>query len=151
MTDREIYEEVREPLMRFASSLVGWQNAADLVSEVMVSTLQKRTLSSLEEPKAYLMRSVLNRARSQSRRRIREAAALSRVVPNTSAEDTYASPDLVRLVAELPMQQRASVYLVYWEDLAPVEAAKVMGIRPGTLRRYLHDARNRLEGVIDDR
>jgi len=28
MTDREIYERLREPLMRFASSLVGWQNAA---------------------------------------------------------------------------------------------------------------------------
>lgn len=137
--------------MRFASSLVGWQNAADLVSEVMVSTLQRRTLSSLEDPKAYLMRSVINRARSRARRRGRETAALSWVAPNPSVEDTYSSPDLLRLVAELPVQQRAAVYLVYWEDLAPVEAARVMGVRPGTLRRYLHDARHRLEGVLDDR
>src|SRR5690606_40498290 len=28
MTDREIYERLREPLMRFASSLVGWQSGA---------------------------------------------------------------------------------------------------------------------------
>lgn len=150
MTDREIYEKLREPLMRFASSLVGWQNAADLVSEVMVSTLQKRTLTSLGDPKAYLMRSVLNRARSQARRQGREAAALSRIDPNPSVVDTYSSPDLVRAVATLPMQQRAAVYLVYWEDLAPSEAAKVMGVLPGTLRRYIHDARSRLEGVLDD-
>lgn len=46
MTDREIYEELQGPLMRFAASLVGPQNAGDLVSEAVVATLGNRTLTS---------------------------------------------------------------------------------------------------------
>jgi RNA polymerase sigma factor (sigma-70 family) len=153
MTDREIYEEVREPLMRFASSLVGWQNAADLVSEVIVSTLQKRTLSSLDDPKAYLMRSVLNRARSWGRRAAREQTALARLDPNLTVHDSGgvdAAVDLARFVADLPVQQRAAVYLVYWEDLAPTGAARFLGLRPATVRRYLHDARIKMKEILSD-
>ncbi len=138
--------------MRFASSLVGWQNAADLVSEVMVSTLQQRSLVSLDDPRAYLMRAVLNRARSAGRRLAREQRALTRLDPNPTAVEPAvdSSIDLARMVRRLPVQQRAAVYLVYWEDLAPAEAARLIGVRPGTLRRYLHDARKKLEDLIGD-
>lgn len=140
--------------MRFATSLVGPDRASDLVSEVIVSTIQKRALSSLEHPQAYLMQAVLNRARSSGRRRSRERTALARQAALTSEEvvpvDFEVGADIARTVAGLPVQQRAAIYLVYWEDMEPIDAAALMGIRPATLRRYLHLARNRLREHIDD-
>jgi RNA polymerase sigma factor (sigma-70 family) len=152
MTDREIYEQVRGRLMRFAASLVGPYDAADVVSEAIVKTLRSRTLSSLDNPQADLMTAVLNGARSMGRRAARERKALTHMgVPRSEeivvGEDTS---DLTDAVAELPVQQRAAVYLVYWEDLAPIDAAQLMGVRPATLRRYLHLARQKLRRYVDE-
>ena len=140
--------------MRFAASLVGPDQAADLVSEVVVSTLQQRSLASLENPQAYLMQAVLNRARSAHRRTSRELETLSRYAPvsrgDDPAVDFVVGDDVLRTVAELPMQQRAAIYLVYWVDLEPTEVAEMLGIRPATLRRYLHLARKKLRRYLDE-
>jgi RNA polymerase sigma factor (sigma-70 family) len=154
LTDREIYEEVRGPLMRFAASLVGPDRASDLVSEVMVATLQQRSLADLENPQAYLMQSALNRARSIGRTLSRERRAMSRLPAEVQAGvepvDLLLKADIVDAVAGLPVQQRAAIYLVYWADLDASEAAELMGIRPATLRRYLFLARNKLRKWIDE-
>jgi RNA polymerase sigma factor (sigma-70 family) len=140
--------------MRFAASLVGPDRASDLVSEVMVATLQQRTLAELENPKAYLMQSVLNRARSMGRTLSRERRAISRmpvgVSDGTEPVDLLLNADIVDAVAELPVRQRAAIYLVYWADMDASEAAELMGIRPATLRRYLFLARNKLRKWIDE-
>lgn len=147
-----MYEQVRGPLMRFAASLVGPDEASDLVSEVVVATMQRRALSSLDDPKAYLMQAVLNRARSRGRQLARERHAVSRLRAAGSGDQPSGESDLdlVRLVAGLPVRQRAAVFLVYWEDLASSEAAELMGVRPGTLRRYLYLAREKLRGHLDE-
>ena len=154
MTDQSIYEEVRAPLMRFAASLAGPDNAADLVSEVVVATLRRRTLTSLENPLAYLMQAVLNKARSVHRRRHRERDALRRyAVMSGGDEPTYdlvIGGDVARTVAGLPPQQRAAIYLVYWVDMEPIKAADLLGVRPATLRRYLHLARRTLRRYLDE-
>jgi RNA polymerase sigma-70 factor (ECF subfamily) len=46
--------------------------------------------------------------------------------------------------------QRSATYFVYWADMSVAEAAAVMGVRPGTVKRYLHLARAKLEGVLDE-
>ena len=140
--------------MRFAASLVGPDRASDLVSEVMVATLQQRTLADLENPKAYLMQSVLNRARSMGRTLSRERRAMTRLpveaADGTEPVDLLLNADIVDAIAELSVQQRAAIYLVYWADLDASEAAELMGIRPATLRRYLFLARNKLRKWIDE-
>lgn len=140
--------------MRFAASLVGPSHAADLVSEVMVSTLKTRSLTSLENPQAYLMRAVLNRARSNHRRmnRERETQSLLAMLPRRGDQvaDFVVGDDVIRAVAELPVQQRAAIYLVYWVGHEPKEAAALLGVQPGTLRRYLHLAREKLRRHLDE-
>lgn len=136
--------------MRFASSLVGPNEAADLVSEVMVATLRRRSLASLENPGAYLMKAVLNRSRSRNRRMMKEQAlATAHLVDEESPAPDSLVPDVAATVAKLPVQQRAAIYLVYWEGLEPSEAAAVIGVQPGTIRRYLHLARNQLRRHLD--
>ena len=146
VTDRDIYEDLRASLMRFAASLVGSASASDLVSEVVVATLRKRPLASLENPRAYLMQAMLNRAKSRQRQLSRERQALVRLGETTRPDNEVevSDPLVVRAVADLPAQQRAAVFLVYWEDLSPSEAAELLGVRPATLRRYLHLARQKL-------
>lgn len=136
--------------MRFAASLVGPNNAADLVSEAVVATLQRRTLSSLDNPRAYLMQAVVNRARSRGRQLERERRALARHRTPSVPDHAEVISDVTQLVAGLPPQQRAAIFLVYWEDMEPSEAARLLGLRPGTIRRYLHLARKRLGRLLDD-
>lgn len=150
VTDRDVYEEVRVPLMRFAASLVGSAASADLVSEVVVATLERRSLVSLENPKAYLMQAMLNRAKSRGRQMSRERRATARLGAVTEHVDRVEDPRLVEVVSELPAQQRAAVFLVYWEDLSPTDAAELLGVRPATLRRYLYLAREKLRRRLDE-
>lgn len=152
MTDREIYEELRGSLMRFAASLVGQDEAEDIVSDAVVQALRRGTLAALENPSAYLMQAVLNTARDRGRRRITESAAVARhvgmreAVPVVSIE----SPELTEAVMRLPVRQRAAIFLVYYEDMAPSDAADILGVRPATLRRYLLLARRKLRGWLDE-
>ena len=141
--DETIYSKVKDDLVRYASVLVGPDRAPDVVSTVMVRVLARRTLTSLEEPRAYLFRSVLNECRGLQRKPppAHQPAARSASI----IEPDWA---VVEAVAELPTQQRAAVYVRYWEDLQLDEIGAVMGVRPGTVKRYLHLARRRLKGVL---
>ncbi len=145
-TDRDIYEAVAPTLVRFATALVGPDEAADVVSSVVVRVLAKRPLSSIEKPEAYLMQAVMNEVRQLHRGRTRQRAAVVRVGPGPDARDTadIARTDLTDAVMALPPRQRAAAYLVYWCDYSAAEAADLMGWSGGTVRRYLHIVRSKL-------
>lgn len=138
--------------MHFATALVGRDAAQDLVSEVVLACLERQSLSELDNPRAYLTTSMLNRARSRYRRASRESNALQRLGEPGIHHDSYpgADSEYADALMQLPIQQRAALYLVYWEDLDQAEAAVRLGVRPGTLRRYLFLARRRLEELLDE-
>lgn len=58
-------------------------------------------------------------------------------------------PEVLAAVLALPVRQKAATYLVYWEGLSVQETARLMGIRPGTVKRYLYLARRVLKGALD--
>jgi RNA polymerase sigma-70 factor (ECF subfamily) len=150
--DAAIYLQVRASLMRFATVLAGGDDADDIVSAVVVRTLERRTLSSLDDAQSYLMKAVLNEVRAQARRQRRFLRILSILGPPRAVDGPRIDDEtgLVGALMALPPQQRAAVYLVYWEDLDSSEAADVMGCRAATVRRYLHLARRKLEGFVDE-
>ena len=53
--------------------------------------------------------------------------------------------DIAVMIGELPEALRAAAVLCLEEELSPSAAAAVLGIRPGTLRKRLHDARAKLQ------
>ena len=120
-----------------------------MVSTVVARVLEKPGgLAGLDEPRPYLMRSVINEARSRLRSRRRwRMQSLDPVsdVPRVDYRD-----ELVDVVGKLSVQQRAATFLVYWEGHTPTSAAELMGCRPATVRRYLHLARKRLKKVLDE-
>lgn len=147
--DEEIYAKHADALVRFATGLVGPSDAPDVVSDAVISAMTSRRWSSVENPRAYLYRSVLNQARmhhrSTMRRRAREARA-------STSEPTHLPeirPDVLEAVARLSPRQRASVFLTYWEGLTPAEIAVRLDVSEGSVRRHLARARHRLRGLLD--
>ena len=148
-SDAAIYDALRHELIRYATALVGPDDAADLVSGAVLGALRsKGSLSALQEPKPYLMRSVLNEARMLHRSRSRRPVAA--LVPGSEPAIGPEHDLTVHLVMELPPQQRAATFLVYYQQYTPTEAAALMGCRPGTVRRYLSLARTKLEEALDE-
>lgn len=144
--DEVIYNTLRGELVRYASALVGPDGGPDLLSVVITRVLAKRRLSDLDDPRLYLLRAIGNEAKTHKRRYARRQL-VQLVIPDTMpAVDLDTALDTVM---DLPVQQRAATYLVYWLEFTPSEAATVMGCRPGTVRRYLHLARHRLKEVPD--
>lgn len=146
--DAKIYQELRFELIRFATALVGPDDAQDLVSIVVGRALERRGgLPGLHQPLPYLMKSVLNEARTIHRR-----SRVIKMMPLEAAAEpsiTDAPDDLLQLVLGLPPRQRAATFLVYWEQNTPTEAARLMKCRPATVRRYLYLARRKLKESLD--
>ena len=147
LTDAEIYAKNCNDLLRYAAVLVGPDEAPDVVSTVVVKVLCKGTLAGLHDARPYLFRAVLNEARSVLRRR-RPTWPLSFF--ETTEEPPELRPEVAQAVLALPPQQRAATYLIYWQDLTVAEAAHLMGTTPGTVKRYVHLARNRLRGTLNE-
>ena len=145
VSDEAIWRKHRDEVVRYASVLVGPTHGEDLLSAVVVRILSNRgSLSTLDDPRSYLFRSVLNESKNY-RRRFR--------IPPLVREDMEQSelrPDVLDAVSRLPRRQRAAVYLTYWKDLSITDAASLMGCRPGTVKRYLFLARQRLKEVLND-
>ncbi len=149
--DRDLYLEHAPAVMRYATALVGPDDAADVVSAVIARVMAAGGLTRLDDARAYLFRAVLNEARNLHRSRMRGAAAVVRIgpAPTAPAAEDEVHPEIVDAVMALPVRQRAVVYLVYWEGLTIGQAAERLGLRPATARRYLFLARQKLRRVLD--
>jgi RNA polymerase sigma factor (sigma-70 family) len=147
------YRRHAAQLIRYATVLVGPDNAHDVVTDAMVHVFASNTdLSRIDNVEAYLFRAVHHRAvdhhRAASRRRRREAAydrQRSRPTAEWTPIDARAS------LEPLTMQQRTIVFLTYWADQTPAAIADVLGVSEGAVRKQLARARARLREVTDDR
>lgn len=145
VNDEALWNKHREELIRYATLLVGPDEAEDVLSTVVLRVLQRRSLTDLDDPRPYLFRGVLNESRSVGRRRSRRPVdVVSDELPR------YVDPGVLDAVRALPERQRAAVYLTYWRDLPVAETASLMGCRSGTVKRYLHLARLRLKEVFGE-
>lgn len=147
MDDAKVYQELRFELTRLATALVGPSDADDVVATVVARTLARPGgLAGLDDPRPYLVRSVINESRSRYRAGRRwQMSELTADPPVVDPRD-----ELIEVIAALPPRQRAATFLVFWEGHTPTSAAELMGCRPATVRRYLHLARKKLEEMIDE-
>jgi len=77
-----------------------------------------------------------------------------RRVPKAALEPSYEMPepaiDLIRALARLSPNQRACAILHLYADLPTNEVARILGIRQGTVRVHLSQARRRLRNILED-
>lgn len=151
-SDAEVYQELRFELTRLATALVGPSEANDVVAEVIVRVLERPGgLSGLRDPRPYLIKAIINEARSRFRQQKRAENWPVPVREEVDSPEVDYRDHLVEVVSSLPPRQRAATFLVYWGGHTSVSAAELMGCRPATVRRYLHLARRKLEEMIDER
>lgn len=147
---RAHYAEV----VAFAACTTGSRAAGeDIAQEVFASLLRSGQAPELRAPLAWLRTAAHRRALNALRQVHRERGAIARLAEAASSpseEDAPGSPELGAALWSLSPNQRAAVLLVYGRDVAPVDAARVLGCAPTTLRVHLWRARAALRAVLGD-
>lgn len=157
-----LFRDLVPRLTDFAVRYLGARDAAEeTVQEVFLELWTRRdTLRFREGPRAYLFRSVRNRALNALERRRLGARILRRFFgeePIAPPPDPFGSDDadaarraLARLVVALPPRTRLAVTLRYDHGLSYREAAEVMGISVKGVERLLRLALIRLRTSARD-
>lgn len=135
---------------------VGRELAEDLLGEVWVAALTSRATYDAAFPDAgpWLFGVAHNTLRRYWRSRPAEEP-VGDVTDMASGWDPWAAVDnrvdaksvLLHALALLGPRQREILTLVAWEDLTVADAGRVLGLPPGTARRYLHEARMALRNA----
>ena len=101
-----------------------------------------------EAVRPWLYRIAVNTALNELRRRKRESAAASRLDPldASSGPDVETRSVVADAIDRLPDHLRVPVICRYFLDLSEQETAKVLGVRPGTVKSRLHLAQKALAG-----
>jgi RNA polymerase sigma factor (sigma-70 family) len=108
----------------------------------------------VQEPAAYLRRTIANQVRGGWRRRDVERRYEARVQIMWSKEssgfdDAIAARDAVSVaMASLPPKQRAVIALRYLEDLSEAETAAVLDLSVGTVKSHASRGLERLREVL---
>jgi RNA polymerase sigma factor (sigma-70 family) len=155
-------------MVRLARVLVDSpETAEDLVQDAFVHL--HRHWGGVQDPRAYLHRSVVNACRSHHRRAWRERSRPSRhdgvpgpvgtagldeargdVVDGAAEQGRSDDADVLgAALATLPYRQRAALVLRYYSDLPDAEIAVALGCRPGTVASLVHRGLERLREVVD--
>lgn len=145
---QEVYLANRDGLIRFAATIVGPNNAEDVMIEGVVGAMGSRPWPGVDNRGAYLYQSVLNAARTHLRaaaRRQRRELRAHVFSPRRSAIAVFPREDVGEAIRRLSARQRAVVYLTSWEDLDERGVADRLGISAGSVRTHLHRARRQLE------
>jgi len=130
------------------------EDAADVVSETFVVAWRRWGEVSPDEVRPWLLgvaRRVLANQHRGQRRRERLGARLRDVLGAVTVPDPavgVTEQDRVRRTLEtLSAADRELLTLVAWEELTPSEAARVLGISPGSARMRLKRARERFDAA----
>ena len=141
----ETYRELRLPLLRLAFLLTGSRETAEDVVQSAFTAAQPRWRT-IDDPRAYLRRSVVNLAKDGQRREFRRRRLLGaepeRVTFVAEIDETWT------LVRQLPATQRAVVVLHYYEDLSLVEIGHLLDRPASTVRSDLRRALARLRKAL---
>jgi len=144
--ERELITSLYPSLRRIAA-VVGSVDVEpdDLVQEALVRRLRKGPLSDLDNPLAYLQKTIVNLASNQRRSLGRKRKALGRLSTEEGWVPSY--PADIEAILDLPPRQRAILYLIEVEDVPYAEAAEQMGMTTTAARAMANRARKRARAV----
>ena len=147
-TRAEIYAKYASELARFATSLVGPTDAADVVSQAVVKSMWSTSWASVINPRAYLYQAVLNESRMHHRGTMRRRAHEMKAAPSDMVTVPAVGIDVWEAMGSLKVPQRACVFLRYWEGMTTVEIAEELAMSTRSVRRQLARARTTLQRIL---
>lgn len=142
-----LYDAERDAMVRLAHLLTGSPAVAeDVVHDAFVKL--HGLLADVDQPGAYLRRTVINLCHTHHRRagverRWRDRQPPPEVVLPPDVDDTW------RAVRALPARQREVLVLRFHLDMKVADIATTLGIPPGTVKSTIHRALAALAEGID--
>jgi RNA polymerase sigma-70 factor (sigma-E family) len=156
-----LYSDHAVSLIRLAYLMLGDRPAAeDAVQDAFIGLY--RHWDRLDDPGralGYVRTAVLNGCRStlrqvQGRRAAGHKLAAAQQPPAASAEAAVLSreerEEVMRAVRRLPERQREALVLRFYLDLPEREIARIMGLRPGSVRSATHRALRALGRSLEE-
>ncbi len=144
-TFEEFFAASYPGMVRLATALLPSRSVAeDVVQDAFTKSYARFT--SLNNPEAYVRRSVVNLSTGYFRRRgvAQAKEPLLRPTEQPSEHDTMLS-----VLHQLPTRQRAALILRYYEQCNEAEIAAALQCRPGTVKSLLSRGIAALREVID--
>jgi RNA polymerase sigma factor (sigma-70 family) len=146
--DRRLIEELYPSLRRFASAVrVPGEDGNDLVQEALLRTIRaKGSLAGLENPGAYLRRTIVNLVRDRQRSEARRRSAYSRLGPPSQVASHYSwELEELRLVSP---KCRAVLYLRIIEGWPYADIGEMLGCSQISARVAASRGKRQLEAVL---
>lgn len=142
---RELYPSLR----RFAAVVGPAEiDPDDLVQDAFLRVLERSLLCSLDNPGAYLRRTVFNLASNHRRGLSRRRKALLRLGASESYIPVY--PSDVQELLRLPSKARAALYLSSIEGRTFADIAELLGCSEGSARTAASRGRRTLRRVLSE-
>jgi RNA polymerase sigma-70 factor (ECF subfamily) len=151
----EFFEDEHEHLFKALYFVTGnRQDAEELMQDAFMKLWERwDRIERMSDPTGYLFRVALNGFRM---RRRRAATALRRLAPVAEERDLFAEAetraDVRRLLLGLTVRQRAALLLVDLLGYSSEQAARILRVRPSTVRALATQGRRALrakEGARD--
>ena len=141
-----LYQSHAVGLIRLAYLILGDRpSAEDAVQDAFCGLYRHwDRLADPDRALAYVRTAVLNGCRSALRRRALGRRLTTYQPPGASAEAAALTneerQEVMRAVRRLPARQREALVLRFYLDLPEPEIARIMGLRPGSVRSATHRA-----------
>jgi RNA polymerase sigma factor (sigma-70 family) len=118
-------------------------DAAELMQDAFLKLWERwDRMELIDDPKAYLFRVALNGFRMRARAARRATRRVAPVAETTDPfDDVNLREDVRRMLLELAPRQRAALVLLDLYGYGSDEAARVMGVRPSTVRALASQGR----------
>jgi RNA polymerase sigma-70 factor (sigma-E family) len=151
-----LYQSHAAGLIRLAYLMLGDRaGAEDAVQDAFCGLYRHwDRLADRDRALAYVRTAVLNGCRSALRRRAAGRGLSAHQPPEASAEALVLGreerEEVMRAVRRLPGRQREAVVLRFYLDLPEREIARIMGLRPSSVRSATHRALKALGQSLED-
>jgi RNA polymerase sigma-70 factor (sigma-E family) len=152
---RVVFQEHHARLVRFAYLLSGDRHAADdLAADAFARVFPHWCRGSVDDPGAYLRRTVVNLVRERARRGlVRDIRPVAEPDPGPVDAVEGRTDEQERLLAalrRLSEEQRLVIVLRIWDDLSEAETADVLGVAVGTVKSRTARALDRLRALLEE-
>jgi RNA polymerase sigma factor (sigma-70 family) len=128
----------------------GSRDADGIAAEAMSIAWRRLADVPRDDPLPWLYATARNLLLAERRAARRDASA-GRAEPSVPAPELHGlDPQLHRALGSLRPADREALLLVAWEDLAPTQAARALGLKPTAFRVRLLRARRRLRAALEE-
>jgi RNA polymerase sigma-70 factor (ECF subfamily) len=149
---RRLYEHTCLHLLRYVTRTIGnVAIAEDIVQETYVRSLAARTLPVNEdEARAYLFRVASNLMVDYWRQRKRIRNRQHEPEDHVAIADPARGIDVSRIFHHLKPQERQLVWLAHVEGEDHISIARILSLKPASVKVLLHRARSRYADLLRD-